>query len=175
MKRSKTRNLSLLIIVVVCMAAVILFGLFYQQSDRTQQSVVKVFPAFSASSLNEPDLALSTQIFQQPYQLVNVWASWCGVCKREHDYLMQLSQSGVPIIGLNYRDKRMAASSYLSAQGNPYQQVIYDPKGLVALDLGVVGTPETYLVDQQGKIVLKFSGLLKPSVWQSSFAAYFSE
>ncbi len=173
MNPSKTRNLFILIVLVVSLAGVIVFGLYHQQSNRAQASVVKTFPTFSAPSLLKPETIETNDVFQSPYQLVNVWASWCGVCKREHDYLLALQQQGVPIIGLNYRDSRGAASQYLAEQGNPYQTVIFDPKGQVALDLGVIGTPETYLVNDKGEIVLKFSGVLESSVWKSSFAHYF--
>ena len=74
---------------------------------------------------------------------MNVCASWCEICKRERKGLLQLSKLGVPIVGLNYRDQKQAAREYLSSKRNPYLEVISDPNGKLAVELGVIGTPET--------------------------------
>ncbi|MFA0464895.1 DsbE family thiol:disulfide interchange protein, partial [Vibrio sp. 10N.261.45.F1] len=112
-------------------------------------------------------------ITQHPYQLVNVWASWCGICKTEHAFLLELQKEGIPIVGLNYRDNPGAALNVLSNDGNPYATVISDPQGKLALELGVIGTPETYLVDAEGQIVKKLLGVINESVWRKELAHYF--
>lgn len=173
--KTKTRSLLLLLFLVAGFASVLLLGLASRQGGTEQSSIVKSFPVFSAPELLNPQKVLTPDVFSQPYQLVNVWASWCGVCKREHSFLLDLQKQGVAIIGLNYRDKKSAAVQYLQQAGSPYQSIIYDPKGALALDLGVVGTPETYLVDSEGQIIKKFSGELTLSAWQSSFSGYFTE
>lgn len=171
--KKKIRRLCLLIILVVGVVGVLISGLINQSEPSAQVSTVKAFPTFSAPSLLQPEQKLDLSIFSEPYQLVNVWASWCGICKGENALLLSLQKQGVPIIGLNYRDNAEFATQYLAHLGNPYQHVIYDAKGVLALDLGVIGTPETYLVNSQGSIIKKFSGALTDSVWQASFSGYF--
>lgn len=110
--------------------------------------------------------------YQKPF-LVNVWATWCITCKREHDYLMQLAQEGVPIIGVAFTDKRNLIEEYLQRKGNPYTKVLDDPVGKVAQDFGVYGTPETYVISADGKILARHVGLLSPQVWQEKFQPAF--
>jgi cytochrome c biogenesis protein CcmG/thiol:disulfide interchange protein DsbE len=78
-------------------------------------------------------------------------------------------------VGLNYRDNASAAINMLSTYGSPYSNVISDPKGKLALELGVIGTPETYLVDENGQILKKFLGVLNESIWQEQLAGYFPD
>lgn len=80
----------------------------------------------------------------------------------------------MPIIGLNYRDNNSAAQNYLSSKNNPYQDVISDPNGELAVELGVIGTPETYLIDQNGKVLIKYRGAITIDKWNSIFSRYFN-
>ncbi len=183
--------------------AFLIIGLHNKQASSTAKPViVEHFPVMSVTSLpksvtllpvsatlpSTPVTSLSPttslpevqnrqtdHLFKHPYQLVNVWASWCGVCQQEHDYLKQLKQQGVTIIGLNYRDNHSNAVNYLTELGNPYSSVIYDPQGKLSIDLGVIGTPETYLVTQDGEIISKFAGELNQPAWNTHFAHYFEQ
>ncbi len=92
--------------------------------------------------------------------LVNVWASWCFACRQEHDVVKHLSRNGVRIIGLNYKDEPDDAKRWLAKLGNPYQDVAVDYDGRIAIDWGVYGAPETFLIDQQGIIRHKVIGPL---------------
>jgi cytochrome c biogenesis protein CcmG/thiol:disulfide interchange protein DsbE len=92
--------------------------------------------------------------------LVNVWASWCFACRQEHETVKSLSRKGVRIIGLNYKDKADDAKQWLARLGNPYQAIAADVDGRVAIDWGVYGAPETFLIDQQGIIRHKVIGPL---------------
>ncbi|MEM5502127.1 DsbE family thiol:disulfide interchange protein [Ahrensia kielensis] len=97
--------------------------------------------------------------------LVNVWASWCAPCREEHPYLTKLSQdSRVQLIGLNYKDKTANALKFLGNYGNPYDAVGVDNNGRGAIDWGVYGVPETFLVGPDGKIRFKFAGPLNPEI-----------
>jgi len=84
--------------------------------------------------------------------LVNVWASWCFACRQEHEVVKHLSRQGVRIIGLNYKDEASDAKQWLAKLGNPYQAIAADRDGRIAIDWGVYGAPETFLIDQQGII-----------------------
>jgi len=175
----------LILLFTISLVMVVVFGLAINNKQRVAviETQDRAFPEFTlqALSLSQEGVEIADgrntltkeEITQHPYQLVNVWASWCGVCKSEHSTLMQLASNGVPIIGLNYRDTSAAAATELQSTGNPYQTVISDPNGELALDLGVIGTPETYLVDQKGRVIKKVLGGITAEVWQQEFAGYF--
>ena len=92
--------------------------------------------------------------------LLNVWASWCFACRQEHEVVKHLSREGVRIIGLNYKDDASDAKQWLAKLGNPYQAIAADRDGRIAIDWGVYGAPETFLIDQQGIIRHKVIGPL---------------
>lgn len=103
-------------------------------------------PVFSDATLQEPGL-----------KLVNFWASWCQPCRAEAPVLEALAAEGVKIYGVNYKDTPDKASAFLAEVGNPYAGMVSDA-GRMALDWGVYGVPETYVIDGEGKIVLRFAG-----------------
>lgn len=90
--------------------------------------------------------------------LVNVWATWCVTCAVEHQVLNRLAQEGVKIVGINYKDNLADAKQWLNQYGNPYTSVILDPNGRAAIELGVHGTPETFVVDSQGIVQHRYAG-----------------
>ncbi|MBP6919015.1 MAG: DsbE family thiol:disulfide interchange protein [Legionellaceae bacterium] len=101
-----------------------------------------------------------------------VWASWCDACREEQAFLLILAQQkGIRLYGLNYKDDPAKAQQWLVDWGNPYQAIGVDRKGKLALDLGVYGAPETYLLDRQGKILHRYAGSLTAEVWQREFLA----
>ena len=104
--------------------------------------------------------------------LVNVWASWCFACRQEHEAVKFLSSKGIRVVGLNYKDESDDAKKWLSRLGNPYQSIFVDYDGRVAIDWGVYGAPETFLVDQQGIIRHKVIGPLSD---QNKFDALMAE
>ncbi|MCG7497804.1 DsbE family thiol:disulfide interchange protein [Vibrio sp. Of7-15] len=159
-------------ILVIFVAGGLIAGLSAKNSAVPPSPLVgKSVPDFDLPSLTERDARLNQNVFHGEVSLLNVWASWCGICKKEHPYLTQLSkEQGVNLIGLNYRDDKYAALDVLDQTGNPYQNIIFDPRGELALDLGVYGTPETYLVDHNGTILFRYIGALNDVVWQKHFA-----
>ncbi|GAA4123917.1 DsbE family thiol:disulfide interchange protein [Aminobacter aganoensis] len=95
--------------------------------------------------------------------LVNVWASWCAPCREEHPVIVGLSKDErLTIVGLNYKDKPENARRFLGDLGNPYKAVGVDPNGRAAIDWGVYGIPETFLVGKDGKIAFKHVGPMSP-------------
>lgn len=102
--------------------------------------------------------------------LVNVWATWCVVCQDEHRVLNVIaSQNIVPIYGLDYKDNLSHAKKWLALHGNPYQVIGFDARGRVAINWGVYGTPETFLVDKRGIIRYKQVGAMTLKIWQQAF------
>ena len=92
-----------------------------------------------------------------------VWASWCPPCLAEHPIVTELSKK-VAVVGLNYKDAREEALPWLKRNGDPYQLSVYDAAGRIAIDYGVYGVPETYVIDQRGVIRYKHIGPLTPQV-----------
>ncbi len=153
----------------------LLLGVYAEPSGSQAQSAVGQFPQQKVTTLIYAETIESSTIFQAEYQLVNVWASWCGVCRTEHDFLMGLAEQGVPLFGVNYRDNRTQALHYLSQLGNPYQMIVHDPKGRLSIDLGVIGTPETYVINRKGEVVYKHVGILDKQVWMKYISRYFEQ
>lgn len=162
---------------VVIASIILVYALEKPTSVEISPLAGQSVPAFSLINLQERESSeggfsvptVDESLLQGKVQLLNVWASWCGVCKKEHDFLLALQQDGVPIVGLNYRDKRSSAVATLREEGNPYRAVIYDPLGELALDLGVYGTPETMLIDPEGIIRQRYVGALDEAIWQQQF------
>ena len=128
----------------------------------------KAAPHFSLPSLFEPGQQLSQEIFKDKITLLNVWSSWCHSCLYEHSFLLQLKgQPQLQLIGLNYKDQPHDALRWLKQHGDPYEKVVVDWDGAVAIDYGVYGTPETYVIDQQGIIRYKYAGVLDKTIWQN--------
>ena len=126
----------------------------------------KPAPQFSLPSLTDPTHAVSSTDLKGHWYLFNVWGTWCGECRQEHETLLQVHQAGVvPIIGLDWKDDDTQAVAWLTQLGNPYQSVATDHSGRMAIDWGVYGAPETFLVSPQGVVVYKHVGALTPDIW----------
>ena len=123
------------------------------------------FPEFRLPALGETRTLQRESITGVP-ALLNVWASWCYSCRVEHPWLQQLAAAGVPIFGLNYKDREREALDWLGELGNPYRLNIADTEGSLGLNLGVYGAPETYLLDADGSIRHRHVGILDESVWR---------
>lgn len=118
----------------------------------------KAAPAVQLEPLG-PEAPFTDESLRAPgVKLVNYWASWCAPCRAEHPSLTTLAAEGIPILGVNYKDKPENAMGFLDELGNPFAGMGADASGRMALDWGVYGVPETYVIDGEGKIVLRFAG-----------------
>lgn len=126
-------------------------------------------PQFSLPPVRGRQLGLSSADLKGEVSLINVFASWCVACRAEHPLLMQLRQSGiVPVHGLNYKDAPDHARHWLDSMGDPYTRTGADRDGAVAIDWGVYGVPETFVVDAQGRIAYKQIGPITAEVLQGT-------
>jgi cytochrome c biogenesis protein CcmG/thiol:disulfide interchange protein DsbE len=130
----------------------------------------KPFPAFDLPALDaaprDSEKRRFTAADVRGPALVNVWATWCPTCRAEHEELLRVhAETGVPIIGINYKDDPAAARDWLARLGNPYAFNVVDADGTLGVDLGVYGAPETFLVDASGTIVYKRVGDVNRRVW----------
>jgi len=142
-------------------ALVALLGIGLGLNPRLVPSplIDKPAPAFELPLLNRVG-SFSEKDFKGKITLLNVWASWCFVCRQEHKEVTALSRQGIRVIGFNYKDDPADAKQWLNRLGNPYEDIVADRDGRVAIDWGVYGAPETFLVDKQGVIRYKVIGAL---------------
>ncbi len=133
----------------------------------------KPAPAFVLPSLTDPTRQVDSKSFAGKPYIFNVWATWCAECRAEHSALLALARtSGVPIIGLDWKDTHQDSVAYLAELGNPYTEVAADDSGRTAIDWGVYGAPETFLVSAEGIVLEKHIGAISADVWRTRFAPH---
>ena len=134
-------------------------GLKLDPREVPSPYIGKAAPTFTVPRLHHPEQTISPTDMKGQVWLLNVWASWCVSCRAEHEVVTRLAKTGeVPIVGLNYKDERDAALSWLRRLGDPYETSAVDLKGDVGIDWGVYGVPETFVIDKDGIIRHKHIG-----------------
>ena len=152
-------------VVVVGFLAV---GLTLNPRELPSPLVGKAAPDFSLPQLHDPGKVIASNDLKGKVWLLNFWASWCGGCKEEHPVLIHLAQSGaVPIYGMDYKDQREEALTWLREWGNPYPVVAVDESGRTGINYGVYGVPETYVIDKAGVIRYKQIGPLREDILEA--------
>ena len=135
------------------LVAFLAVGLNRDPHEVPSPLISKAAPQFKVPQLIAADKAFSPEDLKGQVWMLNVWASWCVACRVEHPLLVELSRSKVvPLIGLDYKDKREDALKTLAQQGNPYDLSAVDADGRVGIDYGVYGVPETFIIDKNGVI-----------------------
>jgi len=149
------------------------FVVFYKglNNPNTYTPNIKVeknIPLFKAKDFNSNNYINSEKIFEEnKYYIVNIWASWCVPCIKEHPLLMELSTNqSIKIIGLNYRDNLSNAKKFINEFGNPYTQILIDSDGTLGVEFGAYGVPETLIIDKNKKIIKKFVGPINEEILQ---------
>lgn len=126
----------------------------------------KPAPEFSLPNLADSARLVRSADLKGHWYLFNVWGTWCGGCRAEHDTLLEIKRASVvPVVGLDWKDDDAEARTWLQQLGNPYEVVAVDHGGRTAIDWGVYGAPETFLVNPQGIVVYKVVGSLTHDVW----------
>jgi len=138
-------------------------GLMRDPREVPSPFIGKPAPAFKLAQLHEAERVFTPEDMKGKVWLLNVWASWCVSCRVEHPLLVEMSKKNVvPIVGLNYKDKREDGLQWLGKFGNPYALSAYDVDGRVGIDYGVYGVPETFVIDKEGVIRYKQIGPVTP-------------
>ena len=135
-------------------------SLFVPQMDLPSPLIGKQIPSFSLNELGKSS-TVTHQDLLGDIALINIWATWCVGCEIEHDFLVELSLDqdlDIPIIGINWKEKDMTKATSWLIQGNPYSKILSDLIGNTAIDFGVYGAPETFLIDDRGIIQHKHIG-----------------
>ncbi len=151
----------------VIMAAV---GMFTTNSTELRSTLIgKPAPAITEANLPGFEPVTAEALATGQVTLVNFWASWCPPCHAEHPKLLEMAADGMPIIGVNFKDRDTAAASYLNEDGNPFVAVAFDPQGRTAIDWGVTAPPETFILDSEGTVLFRFAGPLVGSDYENRF------
>lgn len=155
-------------LIFAALAGLFLGGMFREEPDALPSTLVgqrapqvelaplEGFPAFELKMLDEPGA-----------KLVNFWASWCAPCRIEHPQLVALRAEGLAIYGINYKDDPAKARAFLAELGDPYLAVGTDQSGRAAVEWGVYGVPETFVIDGEGRIVLRFAGPVTDTILEN--------
>jgi cytochrome c biogenesis protein CcmG/thiol:disulfide interchange protein DsbE len=164
------QRLFLFIPIAIFAVLVALFwrGLSLDPNDMPSALLNKPVPKFSLPRLQNAQELRNESLLNNKVTLLNVWATWCITCREEHAFLNKLQQTGVHIIGIDYKDNPLDAQRWIAELGNPYDDIIVDEEGRLGLDLGVFGAPETYVVDKRGIIRYKHIGDLNQKVWDET-------
>lgn len=130
----------------------------------------KQMPVFNLPRLGHPGQTVSDADLRGQFSVLNVWATWCVGCRQEHPVLNEIARQGqVPIYGLNWKDDQALASGWLQQLGNPYVATAFDGEGRVAIDWGVYGAPETFLIAPDGTILYRHIAPITHEVWENEF------
>ena len=158
---------------IILLALSFFAGLFYSlyknqhtnQHTSHQHTASEQTTMFSLTRLSYTDLLTDKTIgfkelaIETPV-LFNIWGSWCISCRVEHPYLLSLAEQGITIIGVNYLDDKNKARRWLKELGDPYTFNLFDNTGQIGADLGVIGAPETYVINAQGQVLARHRGVL---------------
>ena len=168
MKKSQIRIWFLIPLIIFAAFIVMLYFRLGQPTEIvTNTALERPVPAFELPLLSDTSRIMTNDnLPDQPF-LMNIWGSWCPTCIIEHPFLMQLEERGVNLVGVNYKDDIGDALGYLNRGGDPFSMSIQDLSGQFALDLGLTGAPETFVVDGKGIIRQHIVGEINESNWQS--------
>ncbi len=163
-------RLSFVLPIAAFAAIAAVFGFYLHQvgtgakniRDVPSALIDKPAPEFSLPPIEGRNDGFSSTDLADKVSLVNVFASWCVPCRVEHPILMQLAREGVPIYGINHKDKPEDALRFLEELGNPYRRIGADNTGRVSIDWGIYGYPETFVIDRGGRIRYKHIGPIMP-------------
>jgi cytochrome c biogenesis protein CcmG, thiol:disulfide interchange protein DsbE len=144
-----------------CLVIIFIYGLQHDPRQLPSTFIGKPAPAFKLPTLHAADINIQLDDLKSKVSLLNVWASWCVACRSEHPLLVEMAKNkSLNLYGLNYKDTREEALSWLKQLGNPYIESAFDQTGKTGIDYGVYGVPETFLLDKEGVIRYKHIGPL---------------
>jgi len=132
--------------------------------------VGKKFPIIEGTDFYSNETVKLNDLMDNNLALVNVWASWCVTCRKEHQVIMNIAENiNLKLIGINYKDTKSDGEEYLKVMGNPFDEIVFDPNGEIGMELGVYATPETFLISREGLIIHKHIGEITKEIWNENF------
>ena len=163
------KNIKFIIIVLFSLFIffILLKGLEKPNNYLPENTLRKIETKISIKKLHDQEeVLLGELIDNNNFSIINIWASWCLPCRDEHDYLLKLKKiNNIEVIGINYKDKKSNAVKFLSDLGNPYLNVLVDKDGTKSIELGAIGVPETYLINNKA-MIKKYIGPLDDETYK---------
>ncbi len=142
-------------------------GLTRDPSHMPSALIDKPLPEFDLAAIEGETRGFATSDLDGEVALINFFGSWCISCIIEHPVLMDIAaREGVVIAGIDWKDKPGAGKSWLDQRGNPYVFIGDDPSGRTAIDFGITGAPETFIIDHKGRVRYRYAGPITPQIWQ---------
>ena len=149
------------------LAIFLAIGLTRDPSKLPSELIDRPLPTFEMETLSGEPIASADLVGE--VAMLNVFGSWCVACLVEHPLMMELTARGaVKIIGVNWRDTKDNADRWLARHGDPYETIIFDADSRLAIDLGVTGAPETFILDRDGRIRYKHTGPITQDIWDET-------
>lgn len=155
---------------IVFLGLVAYFALGLTRDPAAIPSVLidKPVPTFDLPAVSNAHASLATTDLKGQVALVNVFASWCVACHIEHPTLMRLrDRNDFLLVGINWKDKPGAGATWLARHGDPYARTGDDADGRIAIEFGVTGAPETFIVDREGRIRYRYAGAITDAIWEN--------
>lgn len=157
-------------VIFAALAGLFFSGMFRDNPGELPSTFIgKPAPALPAETILGEPLLTAENLATGEVTIVNFWASWCPPCRAEHPYLIDLSEQGYRVAGINFRDLQDQASAYLEDDGNPFFASGFDPRGRSAIDWGVTAPPETFIIGGDGTVLHRHVGPLVGSVIEQQF------
>ena len=138
------------------------FALQKEKIYSPKMSENQIFTDFEVVELiEEKQMNFNKVFFRKNFYLINIWSSWCEPCKDESEYLLELKKNTpAMMIGINYKDKKKNALNFLKLYGDPFDQIFIDKQGTISINFGAYGVPETFLINEDNKVLKKYIGPL---------------
>ena len=155
-------------VVFAALAGLFLGGMFRDDPDALPSTFVgRPAPEVTATAFADAAPFDNATLAEPGIKLVNFFASWCAPCRLEHPFLVEIAAQGVPVYGVN-RDREVAqGEAFLDEMGDPYAGIVFDPKNEMGIDWGVYGLPETFVIDGDGTVLLRFAGALNEPIYRT--------
>lgn len=171
----KTANKRILFFIIPLLVFALLVVMFYFRLGRpteivTSRVVGQPLPEFSLPLLSDTTRTMTKADLPKTPFVLNIWGSWCPTCKVEHPFLMKLHAQGVPMVGVNYKDELPDALAYLNQFQDPFVYSLQDLSGQYALDLGLMGAPESFVVGADGVVYQHIVGEVHEQNWQEQIS-----
>ena len=163
LEKIKKSIFSLIILILLIISFFVFkFALQKEKIYTPKMTDNQIFTDFKVQFLiDEKQINFNKVLTGKNFYLINIWSSWCEPCKDESEYLLELkNNTPVMMIGINYKDKKKNALNFLKLYGDPFEQIFVDKQGLISINFGAYGVPETFLINHDNKVLKKYIGPL---------------
>ena len=163
LEKIKKSIFSLIILILLIISFFVFkFALQKEKIYTPKMTDNQIFTDFKVQSLiDEKQINFNKVLTGKNFYLINIWSSWCEPCKDESEYLLELkNNTPIMMIGINYKDKKKNALNFLKLYGDPFEQIFVDKQGLISINFGAYGVPETFLINNDNKVLKKYIGPL---------------